>query len=189
LARSITASISSRVAPAGKVEPGDAEAAEDAADQRLGRGVERARNGRSRRPAGRRSAAGWRWPTCRWRRSARPRHLPTGEAVLEDLLVGAVEARIDEALGAARALAGDAFEEALAGRAFSNTKVEVRKIGGLSEPSDSAGSKPWPIIRVRGGRNWPPSSTGMLCTVRLIALIRSRLAARAACLLSMRQRN
>ena len=27
-------------------------------------------------------------------------------------------------------------------------EVEVRKIGGLSEPSDSAGSKPWPIINV-----------------------------------------
>jgi hypothetical protein len=34
--------------------------------------------------------------------------------------------------------------------AFSKTKVEVRKIGGFSEPSDSAGSKPWPIIRVDG---------------------------------------
>ena len=38
---------------------------------------------------------------------------PDGQAVLEDFLVGAVEARIDEALGAAGALAGDAFEEAL----------------------------------------------------------------------------
>jgi hypothetical protein len=34
--------------------------------------------------------------------------------------------------------------------AFSNTKVEVRKIGGFSDPSDKAGSKPWPIIRVAG---------------------------------------
>src|SRR3954451_12268522 len=39
--------------------------------------------------------------------------LPNREAVLEDLLVRAVEARIDEALGAARTLAGHAFEEAL----------------------------------------------------------------------------
>ena len=42
--------------------------------------------------------------------------LPDAEPVLEDLLIGAVEARIDEALGAARALAGDALEVALAGR-------------------------------------------------------------------------
>ena len=41
--------------------------------------------------------------------------LPHRQPVLEDFLVGAVEARIDQALGAARALAGDAFEEALAG--------------------------------------------------------------------------
>jgi hypothetical protein len=62
--------------------------------------------------------------------------LPQPQPVLEDFLVGAVEARIDETLGAARALA--------------NTKVEVRKIGGFNEPSDSTGSKPWPIIRVAG---------------------------------------
>ena len=41
--------------------------------------------------------------------------LPDAQAILEDLLVGAVEARIDQALGPARPLAGDAFEEALAG--------------------------------------------------------------------------
>ena len=40
--------------------------------------------------------------------------LPQREPVLEDFLVGAVEARIDQPLGAARALAGDALEEALA---------------------------------------------------------------------------
>ena len=41
---------------------------------------------------------------------------PDAQPVLEYLLVGPVEARIDEALGAARALAGDALEVALAGR-------------------------------------------------------------------------
>ena len=41
---------------------------------------------------------------------------PQLQPVLEDFLVGPVEARIDQALGAARALAGDAFEEALAVR-------------------------------------------------------------------------
>ena len=41
--------------------------------------------------------------------------LPQAQPILEDFLVGPVEARIDEAFGgpAARALAGDAFEEAL----------------------------------------------------------------------------
>jgi len=34
--------------------------------------------------------------------------------------------------------------------AFSKTNVEVRKIGAFSEPSDSAGSKPYPIINVAG---------------------------------------
>jgi hypothetical protein len=42
--------------------------------------------------------------------------LPDAEPVLEYLLVGAVEARVDEAFGAARPLAGDALEVALAGR-------------------------------------------------------------------------
>src|SRR3712207_7184848 len=39
--------------------------------------------------------------------------LPQAEAVLEYLLIGAVEAGIDQPLGAARTLAGHAFEEAL----------------------------------------------------------------------------
>ena len=84
-----------------EIEPLDPEAAEDAADQRLGRRVERARmdddvagldegqqQGRDRRHA----------------RGEAERILgifPDAEPVLEDLLVGAVEARIDEALGAA----------------------------------------------------------------------------------------
>ena len=42
--------------------------------------------------------------------------VPDGEAVFEDFLIGAVEAAIDEAVGAAGALAGDAFEVALARR-------------------------------------------------------------------------
>ncbi len=42
------------------------------------------------------------------------RTVPDGEAVFQDLLVGRVEARIDEAVCAARTLAGDAFEVALA---------------------------------------------------------------------------
>src|SRR5690606_15857232 len=41
---------------------------------------------------------------------------PHAEAILEDFLIGAVEARIDEAFGAAGALAGDPFEMALARR-------------------------------------------------------------------------
>ncbi len=86
------------------------------------------------------------------------RILPDGEAILQNLLIGAVEAGIDEALRPAGALAGDALEEALAGGGASNTKVEVRKIGGLSEPSLSAGSKPWPIINVAGFRRRPPTS-------------------------------
>ena len=40
--------------------------------------------------------------------------VPHREAIFEDLLVGRVEARIDETVRAARALAGDAFEMALA---------------------------------------------------------------------------
>ena len=40
--------------------------------------------------------------------------LPKAQPILEYLLVRPVEARINEALGPARALAGDAFEEALA---------------------------------------------------------------------------
>src|SRR5436305_428571 len=47
--------------------------------------------------------------------------LPDAEPVLQYFLIGAVEARIDQAFGPARTLAGYAFEEALAvGRAFEN---------------------------------------------------------------------
>src|SRR3546814_2867211 len=42
--------------------------------------------------------------------------------------------------------------------ALSKTKVEVRKIGGFSAPSESAGSNPWPIINVAGFSLRPPSS-------------------------------
>ena len=66
------------------------------------------------------------------------------EPVLDDLAVGMVEARVDEAGGLAlRRLAppGDVVEEVLAVLgACLNTKVEVRKTGGLTAPSDSAGS-------------------------------------------------
>ena len=66
------------------------------------------------------------------------------QPVLENFLVGAVEARIDQALGlAARAcLSVMPSKKRLPSAAVSNTKVEVRKIGGFSEPSLSAGSKP-----------------------------------------------
>ena len=98
-----------------EIEPLDAEAAEDAADQGLGRGVERPRmdddvagldegeqQGRDRR-----HAAG---------EAERVLGIfPQAEPVFENLLIGAVEARIDQALGAARPLAGDALEMALAG--------------------------------------------------------------------------
>ena len=125
-----------------EVEPLDAELAEDLGDQRLGRGIERARmdddvagpdegqqQGGDRRHAARKSerVVGI---------------LPDRQPVLENLLVGAVEARINQPLGAAGPLAGDAFEEALAGGRVSKTKVEVRKIGGFNEPSLSSGSKP-----------------------------------------------
>ena len=40
--------------------------------------------------------------------------IPNRQAILEDFLIGRVEARIDETVRAARALAGDAFEMALA---------------------------------------------------------------------------
>ena len=43
------------------------------------------------------------------------RLFPEAEPVLENLLIGAVEARIDQALRPARTLAGDALEVALAG--------------------------------------------------------------------------
>jgi hypothetical protein len=91
-----------------------AEAAEDARDQRLGGGVERAGmddrvarlDHRQEQSGDRRHAAG---------ESERVLGtFPDAEAVFEDLLIGAVEARIDESVGAARALAGDALEMALA---------------------------------------------------------------------------
>src|SRR5687768_8429602 len=44
--------------------------------------------------------------------------------------------------------------------AFSNTKVEVRNTGGLRAPSDSAGSKPCPIISVAGFSGFPPIERG-----------------------------
>src|SRR3546814_18215798 len=40
--------------------------------------------------------------------------------------------------------------------ALGKTKVEVAKIGGFSEPSAKAGSKPWPIISVEGFNLRPP---------------------------------
>src|SRR5207248_2791316 len=47
--------------------------------------------------------------------------LPDTEPILQYLLIGAVEARIDQTLGAARAFARHPFEEAFAvGRAFEN---------------------------------------------------------------------
>ena len=99
----------------GKIEPADSKAPEDSADQSLGRGIERAgmdddvagldeghQEGGDRRHAAREAerVLGI---------------LPQAEPVLEDLLIGAVEARIDEAFGAAGPLAGDAFEMALSG--------------------------------------------------------------------------
>ena len=99
-----------------KVDVMNAEPAENLGDQRLRRRVERPRvddhvarlnEGQQQGRDGRHSAG----------ESERVvRVLPDRKPVLEDLLVGAVEARIDEPLGAARALAGHAFEEALSGR-------------------------------------------------------------------------
>ena len=57
--------------------------------------------------------------------------------------------------------------------AFSNTKVEVRKIGGLSEPSDSTGSKPWPIISVAGLNLWLPMLVRGVLGRRLVGLFGS----------------
>src|SRR4051812_18783603 len=58
--------------------------------------------------------------------------------------------------------------------AFSKTKVEVRKIGGFKEPSDKAGSKPWPIIIVDGFSLRPPiSSTEVFGRRRGVAPLRS----------------
>src|SRR3954463_14838331 len=44
--------------------------------------------------------------------------------------------------------------------ALSNTKVEVRKIGGLSEPLLSSGAKPKPSISVCGFSLWLPMLVG-----------------------------
>ena len=56
------------------------------------------------------------------------------QPVLEDFLVGAVEARIDKALGAARALAGDSFEEAFAVRRILEHKGRGEEDRGLERP-------------------------------------------------------
>jgi hypothetical protein len=105
----------------GEVDIGDSELAEDLGDERLGRRVERPRVDHhvARLAEGR--------GTGRDRRhSAREGErvvgiFPHAQPVLEDLLIGAVEARIDQAFGAARALAGHPFEEALSGgRIFEN---------------------------------------------------------------------
>jgi hypothetical protein len=116
LARSITAAISSCVEPAGEIEPSYAEPAEDAADQGLGRCVERtgvddhvARLHEREQQGGNSRHAG--------RESERVlRILPEAQPILEDLLVRSVEPRIDQALGAPRTLPRHAFEEALSGR-------------------------------------------------------------------------
>src|SRR3546814_11115654 len=45
------------------------------------------------------------------------------------------------------------------GAELGQKKVEGVKIGGFSEPSDKAGSKPWPIISVEGFNLRPPISS------------------------------
>jgi hypothetical protein len=86
------------------------------------------------------------------------RILPQAEAILEDFLVGPVEARIDQPSAPPGRLPVTPSKKRLPAAALSNTKVEVRKIGGFSEPSDRAGSKPWPIIRVEGAVIAPSST-------------------------------
>ncbi len=154
-----------------------AEAAEDAGDQRLGRGVERARNGRSMSPGLTidRKQRGDRRHAAR-RRSARPqRAFPDAQAVLEYLLVGAVEARIDQALGAARALAGDALEMALAGRGIGKDEgggQEDRRL--RASLRRASGRSRAPIIIV-DGLSWrsPILSADALGRRRGVAPVRS----------------
>ena len=69
--------------------------------------------------------------------------LPQRQAILEHLEIRIVESRIDEAArlaGLRLAAAGGVVEKILAVLRVLKTKVEVRKIGGLSEPSDNEGS-------------------------------------------------
>ena len=96
-----------------EIDPGHAELAEDLGDHRLGRRIERARmddavagpdEGQQQR-RDRRHAAG--------EGERVVGVFPDREPILQDLLVRPVEARVDEAFGAAGPLAGHAFEEAL----------------------------------------------------------------------------
>ena len=131
--------------PSAKPSRLDAERVQRLGEQRLGAAVERLAVQDRRRPAGRRRAASWRSPTCRWRRRS-PVSAPSkiGQAILDDLAVRVVEAGIDEAgrrrppaaCGARRR----SRRSRLPSSAVRNTKVEVRNTGGLTAPSDSAGS-------------------------------------------------
>ena len=126
--------------PSAKPDRADAEVDERARQQRLGAAIERLRmqddvagpgEGEQRR-GDRRHAGG--------EQHALLGALVDGEPVLDDLAVGMVEARIDEAgAGACRRLAaaGDVVEEVAPSSADLNTKVEVRNTGGLTAPSDS----------------------------------------------------
>ena len=96
-----------------EVEPANSKLAEDLGDQGLGRGIKRPRmddhvawlDMREEQGGNRRHSA---------REGQRKLSLfPQGKAIFEDLLVGAVEARVDEAFGSTRTLAGHSFEEAL----------------------------------------------------------------------------
>ncbi len=69
--------------------------------------------------------------------------LINGEAILNNLAVGVIEARVDEASTPAlwRFLApGDIVEEITSVFADLKTKVDVRNTGGLTAPSDNSGS-------------------------------------------------
>ena len=97
-----------------EIQPLHAEAAEDLADQRLGRGIERGGvddhvAGLHQREQHRRDRGHPAGEAQRIRRL-----FPDAEPILQYLLVGPVEARIDEPFRSPRPLAGDALEVALA---------------------------------------------------------------------------
>ena len=98
-----------------KIEEMHAEAAKHARDQRFRRGIKRAgMNDRVTRAHQRQEQGG----DCGHAARKAERVLgifPDGEAILQYFLVGPVEARIDQALGTTRTLAGHALEMAFAG--------------------------------------------------------------------------
>jgi hypothetical protein len=82
--------------------------------------------------------------------------VPDAEAILEDLLIGSVEARIDQPLGAARPLAGDAFEMALTRRRILEHEGRGQEDGGLERPFGQ-GRIEGVAHHQRRGRQAPPA--------------------------------